>query len=137
MLSTLRRNLRAPTAVALLAFTALTMAAPVANAGIVSTEAAFAGATLDADRTRLVEALARADVQAALVAHGVDPAVVQQRVASLTADEVKRMNEQMDQMPAGGDILGTLVIIFLILLFTDLMGWTHVFPFTNKGSVGN
>ena len=134
MLSTLRRNLRAPAAVALLAFTTMTMIAPVANAGIVSTEAAFAGATLDADRAKLNDTLARADVRAALVAHGVDPAAVQQRVASLSADEVKQLNAQMDQMPAGGDILGTLVLIFLVLLFTDLMGWTHVFPFTNKGS---
>ena len=134
MLSTLRRHLRAPAAVALLAFTTMTMIAPVANAGIVSTEAAFAGATLDADRARLNDTLARADVRAALVAHGVDPAVVQQRVASLTADEVQRMNAQMDQLPAGGDVLSVLLIVFLVLLFTDLMGWTSVFPFTNKGS---
>jgi hypothetical protein len=137
MLSTLRRNLRAPAAVALLAFTTLTMVAPVASAGIVSTEAAFAGATLDADRARLNDALAREDVRAALVAYGVDPAVVQKRVSSLTADEVQRMNAQMDQMPAGGDVLGVLLTIFIILLITDLIGWTSVFPFTKKGAIAN
>ena len=135
MLSTVRRNMRAPAAVALLAFTTLTLAAPVAQAGIVGTEAAFAGATLDADRARLYDALARKDVQAALVARGVDPAVVQARVANLTPGEVQRLNAQMDQMPAGGDVLSVLLIVFLVLLFTDLMGWTSVFPFTNKGSV--
>jgi len=137
MLSTLRRNLRAPAAVALLVFTTMTMIAPVANAGIVSTEAAFAGATLDADRARLNEALAREDVRAALLSYGVDPAVVQKRVSSLTADEVQRMNAQMDQLPAGGDVLGVLLTIFIILLITDLIGWTSVFPFTKKGAIAN
>lgn len=137
MLSTLRRNLRAPAAIALLAFTSLTMVAPAAQAGVVSTEAAFAAATLDADRARLADALAREDVTALFVAHGVDPAVVQARVAGLTADEVQRLNAQMDQLPAGGDVLGVIVFIFVLLLITDLLGWTDVFPFTKKGAIAN
>ena len=92
---------------------------------------------LDADRARLNEALAREDVRAALLSYGVDPAVVQKRVSSLTADEVQRMNAQMDQLPAGGDVLGVLLTIFIILLITDLIGWTSVFPFTKKGAIAN
>lgn len=137
MLNALRRNLRAPAAIALLAFTTLTMVAPIAQAGLVSTEVAFATATLDADRARLADRLAREDVEAMLIARGVDPAVVQARVAGLSADEVQRLNAQMDQMPAGGDIVGAIVFIFIILLITDLLGWTSVFPFTKKGAIAN
>ncbi len=137
MLSTLRRNLRAPATIALLAFTTLTMVAPVAQAGIVSTEVALSGAALDADRARLNDAFARDDVRAMLMARGVDPAVVQERLAGLTADEVQRLNTQMDQMPAGGEVLGVLLTVFIILLITDLLGWTDVFPFTKKGAIAN
>jgi hypothetical protein len=35
----------------------------------------------------------------------------------------------MDELPAGGDALGLLVFIFLVLLFTDIMGFTNIFPF--------
>jgi hypothetical protein len=39
----------------------------------------------------------------------------------------------MDKLPAGGDGLGILVgaalIVFLVLLFTDIAGYTDVFPF--------
>lgn len=135
MLNTLRRHLRAPAAVALFAFTTLTVVAPAAQAGVVGTEAAFAGATLDADRARLHDAFAREDVRAMLVARGVDPAVVQQRIAGLSAAEVQQLNAQMDQLPAGGDALGVIVFIFIVLLITDLLGWTDVFPFTKKGAI--
>ena len=39
-------------------------------------------------------------------------------------------------MPAGGDGIGALVgaavLIFLVLLLTDILGFTHVFPFTKS-----
>lgn len=112
---------------------------PVVQAGVISTEQALAvtGST-QAARERIATTLARSEVQAQLAARGVDPAVVAARVASLTDAEVAEMDARIDQMPAGGDgIVGTLVFIFIVLLITDLLGWTHVFPFTNKGSVGN
>lgn len=139
MLNQFRTTARGTAAVTLIAFAAL-VATPAAQAGIVSTDAALAHASagsLDADRAKLAETLARADVRAAFVAQGVDPAVVEARVASLTADEVRALNERMDRMPAGGDALGVLFTIFIILLITDLIGWTSVFPFTKKGAIGN
>jgi hypothetical protein len=60
---------------------------------------------------------------------------VQARVNALTDDEAQRLAKQMDEMPAGGDgIIGALVLIFVILLITDLLGLTEVFSFTKKGS---
>lgn len=136
MMDQIRAKARGTAALTLIAFATLT-AAPAAHAGIVGTEAAFAGVSLDADRDRLAASLARADVRAAFVAQGVDPAEVEARVASLTADEVRLLNERMDQLPAGGDVLGVLLTVFIILLITDLIGWTDVFPFTKKGAIGN
>ena len=125
MLDQIRTHARGPAAVTLFAFTALAVA-PAAQAGIVGTEQAFASpatqATLDADRAKLVATLARADVRDALVARGVDPQAVADRVAALSDDEVRLLNERIDQAPAGGELIGTLVFIFLVLLVTDLLG---------------
>jgi hypothetical protein len=42
----------------------------------------------------------------------------------------------MEQLPAGGSdfgvVLGTVLIIFLVLLFTDVMGYTDIFPFVKS-----
>lgn len=84
-------------------------------------------------RGQVAEALARADVVAALAERGVSPAQVQQRVDALTDAEVAQVAQQIDSAPAGAsDILGTIVFIFLVLLVTDILGLTKVFPFTRS-----
>ena len=83
-------------------------------------------------RDRLLQLLERQEVKDALMERGVDPAMAAQRVASMTAEEVRIMNQKMDELPAGGDILGVAVFVFLVLLFTDIMGWTDIFPFVKK-----
>jgi hypothetical protein len=37
----------------------------------------------------------------------------------------------MDSVPAGG-LLELILIVFLVLVITDLLGYTHIFPFTKK-----
>lgn len=83
------------------------------------------------DRTLIVAALSREDVQAALVARGIDPAQAQGRVAALTDEEASVVASQLDTAPAGG-IIGAIVLIFLVLLLTDILGFTKVFPFTRS-----
>ena len=39
---------------------------------------------------------------------------------------------RIDQAPAGGDILGVLFTVFIVLLVTDILGLTKVFPFTRS-----
>src|SRR5213079_1766024 len=98
---------------------------PPSHAAIVATDAALAAA----QRDRVATLLGRADVRAQLEAHGVRPADVQARVAALTDEEVAQLAGQLDRLPAGGEgIIGALV--FLVLLITDLLGLTKVFPFT-------
>ena len=107
---------------------------PVANATLVSTEQ-VAGLAGDGEsgsgHARLTAALSRADVRAAMERQGVDPAQAMERVAALTDDEAGRLAAQIDSAPAGG-IIGALLLVFFVLLVTDILGLTKVFPFTRS-----
>ena len=106
-----------------------------ANAQMVDTNAVIAVQQEAADRERVAAFLGREDVQKVMVQQGVDPAEAQQRVASLSPTELTKMTSTMDQLPAGsgglGAVVGAAVFVFLVLLVTDLLGLTHVFPFVN------
>lgn len=105
------------------------LSAPLpALAGIVSTDSVIAGA----ERERLAGLLERVEVQARLQSLGVDPASAKARVAALSDEEAARLAAQMDELPAGGDLLWAAVLVFLVLLFTDIMGYTKIFPFTRS-----
>lgn len=108
---------------------ALSLHFPAAQAGMVGTEAVVNASQVQQSRERLQNALNRADIKAQLTARGVDPAQVQARIDSLTDEETQTLAGNIDQLPAGGDVVGALVLIFIILLITDLMGLTNIFPF--------
>jgi hypothetical protein len=75
--------------------------------------------------------LDRADVQSRLQAYGVSADDVKARVAAMTDSELAPLAERIDSLPAGGEgIIGALLIIFIVLLITDILGFTKVFPFT-------
>jgi hypothetical protein len=116
----------------------LSLHAPGAHAGLASTESVLTASQAQQDRDRIGTLLAREDVKAQLTAYGVQPDAVQTRVDGLTDQEVHSLAGRLDQLPAGGDGVGSLLfvalVVFLVLLFTDIMGWTSVFPFTKKGS---
>ena len=83
---------------------------------------------------RFVSTLKREDVRLRLESYGVNPSDVKARVAALGDQEVAQLAARIDTLPAGADglgaLVGALVLIFLVLLITDLLGLTHVFPFT-------
>lgn len=104
-----------------------------ANAGMISTDAALS----TPEGARVLSVLERADVLAQLRSLGVKPEDVTARVAALSNAEIAQLADQLDQLPAGGDggtIIGIAVLVFIILVFTDLMGWTKIFPFTKKAT---
>lgn len=109
-----------------------------AYAGMISTEEVARMASVDqgaSGHARLTTALARADVRAEMARLGVDPALAVERVAALTDEEAANLADRIDSAPAGADgggIIGALVLIFIVLLFTDIMGWTKIFPFTRS-----
>jgi len=85
-------------------------------------------------RARLGSLLDRADVRAELQSHGVSPEDAKARVAALSDDEVERVAAKFDSLPAAGDgvegVLWLAFLVFVILLITDILGFTKVFPFT-------
>lgn len=108
----------------------LAFAAPVAADAVAAEEGLLPAA--DA-RAQLAAALAREDVARALRERGVDPAAVAARVEALDDEQARQLAQQIDSAPAGADsILGTIVFIFVLLLVTDILGLTKVFPFTRS-----
>jgi hypothetical protein len=86
-----------------------------------------------ANHARIAAALDRQDVRAKLESYGVAAADVKARIAALTDDEAAQLADRIDSLPAGGEgILGILLIVFLVLLLTDILGYTKIFPFTRS-----
>ncbi len=111
----------------------------VAKASMISTERfleAAEASEVRQDRQRVHDFMARKDIQAKLVSYGIDPAEAQERVEALSGREIKMVAVEMDNLPAGqgdvGTVLVVLLIVFLVLLATDMAGATDVFPFVKK-----
>jgi len=99
------------------------------QAGMIATPAPAASGA----RERVTTFLEREDVQQRLAAYGVSPTDAKARVAALSDDEAAQLAGKIDSLPAAGDggaIIGAAVLIFIILLITDILGFTHIFPFT-------
>lgn len=124
------RRVTATVLSASIVFSGMAYAAPSALIGTEQIAAAVAPAAASDSRARLLGALERADLVAALEARGVSVSDVRTRVDALTDAEAAQLLVQIDQAPAGADIVGVLFTVFIILLVTDILGLTKVFPFT-------
>ena len=137
------------TLIALLAFglSFVLLDARAARAELVSTESVLTDAsTSPGTRDRAHALLARAEVARELADLGIDPEQAKARVDALSDAELAAVVGRLDELPAGGDaagaILGALLIVFIVLLITDIVGATDVFPFVkgpderNKASGG-
>lgn len=126
---TLKRNIAR---IMLICFAPFAAFVPVSQAAMIGTDQLMSNIQTQTDRARLIEKLNRTELEDQLRSAGVDSAQLQDRITSLTDKEVAMLNEQLDQLPAGGSILGYSVFIFLVLLMTDIMGYTEIFPFVKK-----
>src|SRR5882672_3118730 len=112
------------------AFLGSVQAAPT----LITTEQVAAG-DAQRDRALVMETFLRPELQAKLLEFGVSLKDAQARVATLTDQEVSALARQIETAPAGGtDILAFVLVIFIVLLITDIMGFTTVFPFVKHGS---
>jgi Family of unknown function (DUF6627) len=116
-------------------FCLLNFNVPRAQAQMIGTDAVIAGQQAADQRARVAAFLAREDVKQVLTRNGVDPIEAQQRVDSLSTEELAKISHSIDQLPAGGDAVGAIVgaalLVFFVLLITDIIGLTHVYPFVN------
>ncbi|HUX65117.1 PA2779 family protein [Sulfuricella sp.] len=103
-----------------------------AHAGLVGTDKVAVSAQSQSERERIRAFLDREDVRKELQTQGVDVNTAKARVDALTDEEVQKVAGKLDKMPAGGEIIGILFTIFVILLVTDILGFTKVFPFTRS-----
>lgn len=99
------------------------------QAAMVGTGTLLAQEQAQFDRAQLVQLLERDEVQQQLVTLGVELGDAKMRVAQMTDSEVQQLNAQMGELPAAGDALGVLVLIFLVFVITDIIGATDIFPF--------
>ena len=70
--------------------------------------------------------LARDEVRAQFLARGVSPTEVDARVAALSTEELRELQLQIDELPAGG-ILEVIGVVFVVLLILELVGVTNIF----------
>lgn len=107
-----------------------------ARAGMISTAQVLKTSQPDSERSRLNAFLEREDVRKQLESWGLDKEMARAGVDNLTDEEVSKAVRQMDQLPSGGDAVGAIVgaalLVFLVLLVTDILGLTHVFSFVRR-----
>lgn len=116
----------------------LTIPYGTVQAAMISTEQAVAAPTSPlraaAARAHVLGLLERADVQAEMRALGVDPTEAMARVAAMSDGEVQLIANRLEESPAGGDVIisvvGIVVLVFLLLVLTDIFCVTSIFPFT-------
>jgi len=104
---------------------------PHAQATLITSEQVASNQASQQDRERVRAFFEREDVQAQLQSRGVSPESAKSRVDAMTDSEIASINGHLDSLPAGGNaIIGMLLTVFIVLLITDILGWTKVFPFT-------
>lgn len=116
-------------------FISTSVTLPAAQAKMIGTDLAVSAAQSQAERTRIDHFLQRDDVRNVLEKQGVPVQEARQRVASLSDQEVHQIADRLNQLPAGEDavgaILGAALLVFFVLLITDILGFTHIYPFVN------
>ena len=101
--------------------------AQAAHAGIIGTERVIQGAETAAQVAQLQQLLASEQIRSQLVAMGVDPDWAAARVASLTPEELARLDGQLGQLPAGAGVIEVVGIVFIVLLILELTGVIDIF----------
>ena len=102
----------------------------VARAELVGTLQAVESSTRTQDLATVSAALARQEVRDQMAALGVDAADIDARVARLTDSELRTLADRMGEMPAGGDALAVIGIVFVVLLILELVGVIDIFKKT-------
>jgi len=97
------------------------------SASVISTQQALSADARAAVEGDVRNALARDDVRQAMVRLGADPLQADARVASLSDAELIKLQGQLDRLPAGGDALAVIGIVFIVLLILELTGVTNIF----------
>ena len=123
------RNRRRHSLVAVLASSAFAAASlqGAAHAGVISTQQYLTTVDREATRARIDAVLAREEVRSRLEQYGVDPLAADARIAALTDQELELLATELENLPAGGDLLAVVGITFIVLLILELVGVIDIF----------
>jgi hypothetical protein len=99
----------------------------VASAGVISTQQYLTAIDRDDALARIDAVLAREEVRARLEHYGVDPVAADERIAALTDQELSLLATELENLPAGGDLLGVVGVVFIVLLILELVGVIDIF----------
>ncbi len=114
-----------------LCFAVFNLGSPLAaHAELVGTLQAVESGTRASDLAAVGATLARQEVRDQMAALGVNPADIDARVARLTDTELRTLADRMGEMPAGGDALAVVGIVFVVLVILELVGVIDIFKKT-------
>jgi len=103
-------------------------------AQMASTETLFKQPVTLSAKEKVIQFTAREDVVKILGQMDVDPQMIEERVDSMTDEEASQIANEIATLPAGADglssLVGAVVFVFVVLLITDILGFTKVFGFT-------
>ncbi|HVL36722.1 MAG TPA: PA2779 family protein [Burkholderiales bacterium] len=85
----------------------------IAHAGMIGTDQVVTAST-PSDRATVLDFLSRADVANQLQALGLDASSAKDRVAAMTDGEVAFLAGRVQNLPAGGDTAGVLLLILIV-----------------------
>ena len=100
-----------------------------AQAAVATTQSAVTAQVEHYDRQQLLQAINEQGVKEQLQNMGVDADAVEQRIHTLTGEELAQLNAEAQNLPAGQSVLGLLVLIFVVFIITDMMCATDIFNF--------
>ena len=101
--------------------------AQAAPAGMIGTAYLLDDESRAASLSRIELVLAREDVGRQLESLGVDKATVMERLDGLSNAELLELEGKLDSQIAGGDILGLIGAVFVVLLILELVGVINIF----------
>ena len=122
--------LRRSTAIFLSILLALTPLLP-AQAAIIGNDQVVNRGLSHQTRDGLQQLFKQEAAQQQLQEWGVNPDQIKSRIDRLTDAELARINQQVNDLQAGGGVLGVLLVLFLVFVLTDIFGATDIFPFIN------
>lgn len=100
-----------------------------AQAAIIANAQLIDQVQLANNKEALLQTINRVDLQEQLLFMDVTTADIESRINQMTQQEIAQLNQQINELPAGGDVLGIILIIFIIFVITDVIGATDIFPF--------
>lgn len=110
------------------ALSALVLVAGNVHAEAISSDSVMQTQSAQYNKQQLLAMVSREDVQNKLMSLGVDSNDAVARINGMTESEIAKLNQELNQAPAGG-VVGAVLTVLAIIAILDLVGVTDVYPF--------